>query len=85
MKSTEVVLDSDSLLLRKQYLTLYKYINKAVNLYEAIPHVLQHTYLPYLAGMNVDQKRVQEVFRREDIQITMNTYMNIRERQNSLF
>ena len=76
MKSTGFVLGGDSPLSRKQYLTLWKHINKAVNLHGATPHVLRHTYLTYLASMNIDPKTVQAVAGHGDIQITMNTYVH---------
>jgi len=76
MKSTGFVLGGDSPLSRKRYLTLWEHINKAVNLHGATPHVLRHTYLTYLAGLNVDPKTVQAIAGHGDIQMTMNTYVH---------
>lgn len=76
MKSTGFVLGGDSPLSRKQYLTLWEHINKAVNLHGATPHVLRHTYLTYLAGLNVDPKTVQAIAGHGDIKMTMNTYVH---------
>ena len=76
MKATGFLLGGDSPLSRKQYLTLWKHINKVVDLHGATPHVLRHTYLTYLASMNIDPKTVQAVAGHGDIQTTMNIYVH---------
>ena len=65
---------------RKAYNTLMKHLKQKIDLHDATPHVLRHTYLTMAAGENIDSKTLQSMAGHSDHQVTMNTYVHEKQK-----
>ena len=54
----------------------WRRIKKNVDLHEATPHILRHSYLTYLAGTDTDVKTLQTIAGHSTIGMTMNHYVH---------
>lgn len=76
MKGEGFVFGGEQPLSRKSYNTLMKHIEKKIDLHDATPHVLRHTYLTMAAGENIDSKTLQSMAGHGSYDMTMDTYVH---------
>ena len=71
--------DGDKPLTERTFTRLWQRIEKKIDLHDATPHILRHTYITMAASSGIDVKTLQSIAGHSDIKMTMERYAHARE------